>query len=1295
MRCCALCILVFLIAFVQLTAQCTPPMAETCEETSVLCSLDELNGYACNNPSTIPSPCSPLCSQGGVGHNTSWWGFVSRGGKATITLTVGGCTTTQGMEYGIWGDCMCGDEVICRSVPCIPQNTVSTINVDLKPCKTYYLWIDGCHGDICDFTLSTQGDSSPTLQPLPKINNDTDRILGPLCEGQCNAKFFVNSQPGLCEPTYVWTLDGNEVGANDTIVSLDFPDEGNFVICVTAYIGNPNSGSICSQEGPQCATVLVRKPKPNYKLKTVCWEFLNNPKGDTNCVYYPSGRYRCVYVDSNCCKTIDTGDVIVLPFPDPADVYYITCDNEPYIDLLGRPWDPCKNQYSIMLTKTTDPFKCDSSINLTAVTIEFYPRWRVQCIGGQVELSPNISIIKPCSVGETYEFEYRWYNKNDGAKKTISTDERLLVDTVSEDYCLEVNVKVQLETEFALCTKTFCERFNEDDLVPKAFPLVGDLPFCIGENGFYWIDTFIAQKVNFFSWTIDGGFITSRVDSQAVEVKWLLPAGDTGLVCAFYDTDCGKSPEKCIKVPILASPAPDAGPNDSICGKAYKFQGKKDVGGNWTQIGGPGNSNFIDVTDPTSDVFVDAYGVYKFVYSETRLACTSSDTVELFFNSTPDSSGLTFTCNVKQTQYKLRFLVKGGTPPYIVVQGNGTVDANNFYSSDFFDSNTDHTILIRDAMACILTFNFNHECKCTNAVGAFPVVPENKCEDQSFTLFPPANVIPNPNDTLIYVLTTDPDINNVAGGNFFILLRSMTIEFNAAYMNYGSTYYIFVLLGKKNGNGGIDFIAGCVQADGPKPFIFYQNPIPNAGPDDSICGTLYDLNGIQSVNGSQIKWKLVGGTGLTINDDIIATTQVNTNGQYGTFVFELTEDNNTCVASDKVSIAFNLTPFISTLEKICFGSPVSQQRYIAVVNIQNGTPPYQILQGNGIINGNIYVTDTLQNLEKFTVEIQDANGCISNLLIDDYYCDCGATNAGILDSTLYIFCADQCTSIKNLVSETLDPEEIALYIFHQSSWNETDPAFPKLDTFYSINDIVCFDSTKLLPGKTYYITRVVGKRLMNTNIIDPKDPCKRNSNNQPMIWYSYPVIHAGRDFKQRELVAKLNASEIQFGSGSWRILSGPGTVYYEDPTNPKTRLRVDAYGKYCFLWSVNFLGCFSYDTVCVEFYKTKIINPDSPKKVFDDRNDFLKKEKYFPNEIFTPSLISKSGNSYVIMYGELKDAINYHWLDIYGKTILNESILIEQGVQRMNINSPMQQGFYFFILEINGIPFVKKVSVIE
>ncbi len=188
----------FILAFLHqdLNSQCTPPMAELCEVANVLCSLDELNGYACQNNSTIPSPCLPLCSQGGVGHNTGWWAFVSQGGTVTITLTIGSCVILQGLEFGLWGDCNCSEEVACRSIPCIPPGSVEVISAHLKACKTYYLWVDGCSGDICDFTLNTSGGAPPSLIPLSFINNDSSQIIEPVCVGRCNYRFFVNPQPG-------------------------------------------------------------------------------------------------------------------------------------------------------------------------------------------------------------------------------------------------------------------------------------------------------------------------------------------------------------------------------------------------------------------------------------------------------------------------------------------------------------------------------------------------------------------------------------------------------------------------------------------------------------------------------------------------------------------------------------------------------------------------------------------------------------------------------------------------------------------------------------------------------------------------------------------------------------------------------------------------------------------------------------------------------------------------------------------------------------------------------------------
>jgi len=145
-----------------LLGQCVPPATDECSAANVLCSLDEVNGYSCQNTSDIHSdlyPCGAnlLCPSAGgayVPHNTSWWAFVTTGGNVTITITFSNCSGA-GVQMGLWGDCSCGEEVACN--PFCNGGGSFTITAYLTPCKTYYLFVDGCSGDVCQFTLTTSG----------------------------------------------------------------------------------------------------------------------------------------------------------------------------------------------------------------------------------------------------------------------------------------------------------------------------------------------------------------------------------------------------------------------------------------------------------------------------------------------------------------------------------------------------------------------------------------------------------------------------------------------------------------------------------------------------------------------------------------------------------------------------------------------------------------------------------------------------------------------------------------------------------------------------------------------------------------------------------------------------------------------------------------------------------------------------------------------------------------------------------------------------------------------------------
>ena len=289
--------LVMLISM-DVIAQCVPPAADNCNEANVLCSLDEVNGYSCRNPTySNPTGCSPLCPSGGTSHNASWWAFVCDGGPLTITITLSNCSVNgTGVQMGIWGDCACGESIACNS-DCNGPGTY-TLTGNLKRCKTYYLFVDGCSGDVCDFTLTTSVGAAPKLPPLENIMG-----LRNVCAGACNVKYSIPT--GSCISGYLWTIDGIEIERELNEITMDFPDEGDFTLCVNSYIGNPQSGSLCDQSGPKCIVVKVRT-RPQYfgQTRILCSDEIPfNWHGELISV---SGEYSHEFTDIKTCCVFDS-----------------------------------------------------------------------------------------------------------------------------------------------------------------------------------------------------------------------------------------------------------------------------------------------------------------------------------------------------------------------------------------------------------------------------------------------------------------------------------------------------------------------------------------------------------------------------------------------------------------------------------------------------------------------------------------------------------------------------------------------------------------------------------------------------------------------------------------------------------------------------------------------------------------------------------------------------------------------------------------------------------------------------
>ena len=375
-----LCFLLFKTSSL-LIAQCLPfSGSNQCKDAKIFCSLDDLNGYQCSNPDNSPVDCTPFYPFIGPAYKAGWWAFVCDGGLITIDVEIISCQGTgDGIKIGLLGGCECDFKTDTRPTPkCIKKGTYQ-ITESLTACKTYYLYIEGCDGDICDFIIHTSGGSAPKLSPLGKINNDKDGRIE-VYKG-CPENYKVTAQNSGCEPTYVWTVDGVKLSGNNDNIDYTFQQVKSFQLCVSAYNGNPYSGNICDSIGPECVTIESRAL--NYPVLQIpkCAEIVRNKPCDT----FQITKFGCL-LDSIICYDI------TLPVPDPPTIYHIACDAaDVYIDPTTKQvFNSCQNDKEILLPKSTLPYHCDSSYKLTAIFLDFGVSFREDCLDKKVEIVPRL-----------------------------------------------------------------------------------------------------------------------------------------------------------------------------------------------------------------------------------------------------------------------------------------------------------------------------------------------------------------------------------------------------------------------------------------------------------------------------------------------------------------------------------------------------------------------------------------------------------------------------------------------------------------------------------------------------------------------------------------------------------------------------------------------------------------------------------------------------------------------------------------------------------------------------------------
>ncbi|MBI5539889.1 MAG: PKD domain-containing protein [Bacteroidia bacterium] len=131
------------------------------------------------------------------------------------------------------------------------------------------------------------------------------------------------------------------------------------------------------------------------------------------------------------------------------------------------------------------------------------------------------------------------------------------------------------------------------------------------------------------------------------------------------------------------------------------------------------------------------------------------------------------------------------------------------------------------------------------------------------------------------------------------------------------------------------FGPGCTDQDTVK-ITFIQQPITNAGVDDTLCGMSTTLNALASVGNGY--WSQVSGPGTTtFGNTTNPITNINVNA-FGMYSYRWFENNSFgCIDADTVNISFDVVPNPNF-------SPVDT----------SGCPPFSVTHINSTIGGNSY-----------------------------------------------------------------------------------------------------------------------------------------------------------------------------------------------------------------------------------------------------------------------------------------------------------------------------------------------------
>ena len=546
--------------------------------------------------------------------------------------------------------------------------------------------------------------------------------------------------------------------------------------------------------------------------------------------------------------------------------------------------------------------------------------------------------------------------------------------------------------------------------------------------------------------------------------------------------------------PVLEWEGPLSG-----CDDTFHLNVNQNIGtGIWSFVSGPGTAQIGQAGNSETEVVLSECGTYTFRFSGVNGQCMDSIEVELEYYCSPQlvSGSLIYECFPDLT-YSVQFEVQGGSPPYSIVSGNGDISGNE-YTADGFVSGTTGLIEISDNNGCSFTVEVFRDCDCETSAGNLPGDHINFCISDSIAELGEFLLDPNIPDgyTGSFILFSQP---SDPFSSLLSVSESGIFDLNNLNIQCGDSYFVaYVVTDSIEGNF-INTDDPCFEITAGRTVIWsceYEVEIIAA---ESICGLISGLQVSGQQNSGQ--WESISGGPLTFNPTNQPISSV-TAENYGAHCMRWIENNGPCVISDTFCIEFQeglqLVPGSIVVE-----CDSDFENYTVTFELAGGDPNTYILDGPGMIQGNVIVSNPIPGGVPYYFEVTDDSDCDPVIVEGVQDCEC-ESRAGTLATEEIVICGNEPLPFSSLgyndSEEVLGPGAERTYVLQKGSVPDPD----SIVLSYSDPDLA-FDPTGIIePGQTYFILVVISTVDAFGNI-DFSDPCIDFTELVPVTWFDFPV----------------------------------------------------------------------------------------------------------------------------------------------------------------------------------------------